>query len=145
MGYVYGLRSGSWPRGRHCRRQGGAGGALQGDKQGLRHWQGRHRDGSEQGERGPGRDRRRLRRQAAVRHRHGCQGAEDHPLEGYLLWQGGLNSNGFEQVLTWAFVSPDMNLVGCMKMPALPDAVTNPVASELSRLREDSGWRSRVR
>merc|ERR1711862_908201 len=36
-------------------------------------------------------------RQAAVGHRHGCQGAEDHPLEGYLLRQGGLSSGCLER------------------------------------------------
>ena len=41
-----------------------------------------------QGEPGVGRDRWRLRVQAAVGHRHGRQGAKDGALEGHLLWQG---------------------------------------------------------
>merc|ERR1711972_607626 len=72
-----------------------AGGALQGDEQGLRHRQGRHRDGGEQGEPGSRRDRRRLRRQAAVGHGHGRQGAEDHPLEGHILRKGRLSCTCF--------------------------------------------------
>merc|ERR1712203_418355 len=84
------LRSGRGLASAAGRRQGGPGGVVQGDQQGVRRWQGRHRDGGQQGEPGAWRDRRRLRLQAAVRHRHGCQGAEDDLAEGRVLRQGGL-------------------------------------------------------
>merc|ERR1712224_233721 len=58
----------------------------------VRRWEGCHPDGGQQGESGTWRDCWRVRVQAAGRHRHGRQGAEDHPPQGRLLWQGDLRA-----------------------------------------------------